>query len=225
MVDTFLKANWENLIMANYSVDAAVLIPLLPNGVELDYYDQKAYVSLVGFMFKKTSLFGIPIPLFGSFEEVNLETVPFKIVAVIANKLYKEHYISIPTKHSIELGDPLKISYSWKMNQKWNSIKVSAHASQQQIATGSMEEFIFERYFGFTKIDQQTTQSYRINHPKWQTNQLLSSEVNCNFGEMYGPSFAELSQKQADSIFLANGSSVSVNWKRETFSEAPNFKI
>jgi uncharacterized protein YqjF (DUF2071 family) len=245
MADTFLKANWENLIMANYSVDPAVLIPLLPNGVELDYYDQKAYVSLVGFMFKKTSLFGIPIPLFGSFEEVNLrfyvkrtvgrkiqkgvvfinETVPFKIVAVIANKLYKEHYISIPTKHSIELGDPLKISYSWKMNQKWNSIKVSANARQQQISTGSMEEFIFERYFGFTKIDQQTTQSYRINHPKWQTHQLLSSEVNCNFGEMYGPSFAELSQKQADSIFLANGSSVSVNWKRETFSEAPNFKI
>ena len=245
MADIFLKANWENLIMANYSVDPALLIPLLPNGVELDYYDQKAYVSLVGFMFKKTSLFGIPIPLFGSFEEVNLrfyvkrtvgrkiqkgvvfinETVPFKIVAVIANKLYKEHYISIPTKHSIELTDPKKISYSWKMNQKWNSIKVSANASQQQIATGSMEEFIFERYFGFTKIDQHTTQSYRINHPKWQTNQLLSSEVDCNFGDMYGLSFAELSQKQADSIFLANGSSVTVNWKRDSFSTEPISKF
>ncbi len=243
MADTFLKANWENLIMANYSVDPAVLIPLLPKGVELDYFDQKTYVSLVGFMFKKTSLFGIPIPLFGSFEEVNLrfyvkrnigskiqkgvvfinETVPFKIVALIANKLYKEHYISIPTKHSIELTEAKKISYSWKMNQKWNSIKVSAQTTQQKIATGSMEQFIFERYFGFTKIDEHTTQSYRINHPTWQTNQLLTAAVDCDFGEMYGSSFAILNKQQPDSIFLAEGSSVSVNWKRENFSETPIF--
>jgi uncharacterized protein YqjF (DUF2071 family) len=55
MVNTFLKANWENLIMANYSVDPEILAPFLPNGVELDYYHEKAFVSLVGFMFKKTS--------------------------------------------------------------------------------------------------------------------------------------------------------------------------
>lgn len=56
----------------------------------------------------------------GTFEEVNLrfyvvrkvgnelrrgvvfinETVPNKIVAWVANKLYKEHYIAIPTKHN-----------------------------------------------------------------------------------------------------------------------------
>jgi uncharacterized protein YqjF (DUF2071 family) len=242
MVNTFLKANWENLIMANYSVDPEILAPFLPNGVELDYYHEKAFVSLVGFMFKKTSLFGIPIPLFGSFEEVNLrfyvkrtigrkiqkgvvfinETVPFKIVAVIANKLYKEHYISIPTKHSIELTDPKKISYSWKMNQKWNSLAISAHTDKQLIERGSMEAFIFERYFGFTKIDTQTTQSYRINHPSWRTNQILTAAVDCDFGDMYGSSFAILNQQQPDSIFLAEGSPVSVNWKRETFSATTN---
>ncbi len=238
MAHTFLKANWENLIMANYSVDPEVLTPFLPNGVELDYYHQKAYVSLVGFMFLKTSLFGFPIPFFGSFEEVNLrfyvkrkigakiqkgvvfinETVPFKIVASIANKLYKEHYISIPTKHSIDIGEAKKISYSWKMNKRWNSIEVTANRIQDKIESGSMEAFIFERYFGFTKIDKQTTQSYRINHPSWQTNQLLTATVDCEFGEMYGDSFSGLTQRQPESIFLAEGSPISVNWKRETFS-------
>jgi uncharacterized protein YqjF (DUF2071 family) len=99
MNETFLTANWENIVMVNYEVNPAVLKPYLPKGVELDYYQDKTYVSLVGFMFKKTSLFGIPIPFFGSFEETNLrfyvrridgkkvkrgvvfinETVPFKL--------------------------------------------------------------------------------------------------------------------------------------------------
>ena len=57
MTETFLSANWENLIMANYEMDPEVLLPYLPNGVELDFHENKTYVSLVGFMFKKTSLF------------------------------------------------------------------------------------------------------------------------------------------------------------------------
>ncbi len=57
MTDTFLSARWENLIMANYAVNPDVLTPYLPHGVELDFYNDKTFVSLVGFMFKKTSLF------------------------------------------------------------------------------------------------------------------------------------------------------------------------
>ena len=106
--------------MANYPVPTEVLKPYIPNGVELDLYNNKAYVSLVGFMFKKTKLFQIPIPWLGTFEEINLrfyvarkegneikrgvvfinETIPYRAVAWMANKLYKEHYTSIPTKHS-----------------------------------------------------------------------------------------------------------------------------
>jgi uncharacterized protein YqjF (DUF2071 family) len=72
MTDTFLSARWENLIMANYAVNPEVLQAFLPKGVELDFYNNKTYVSLVGFMFKKTSLFNIPIPYLGTFEEINL---------------------------------------------------------------------------------------------------------------------------------------------------------
>lgn len=42
----FLTANWENLIMANYAVDAKVLADYLPKGVDLDYYNGETYVSL-----------------------------------------------------------------------------------------------------------------------------------------------------------------------------------
>lgn len=237
MPKTFLQANWENLIMANYEIEPSILAPYLPNGVELDFFNNKAYVSLVGFMFKHTKLFGFPIPFFGSFEEVNLrfyvkkienrkikkgvvfinETVPFKIVALLANKLYKEHYISIPTKNSIYITEHKHIKYQWKINSKWNSIEAKAEKYKHQIEQNSIEQFIFERYFGFTKLSDSSTQEYKIHHPKWMTNQLLNTHVDCDFTSMYGAAFSGLNNQTPDSILLAEGSQVSVDWKRERF--------
>ena len=237
MLNTFLKANWENLIMANYEVDPSILKPFLPKGLELDFHNDKTYVSLVGFMFKKTSLFGIPIPFFGSFEEINLrfyvrrvegeefkkgvvfinETVPFKIVALLANKLYKEHYISIPTKNTIDIAEHKHINYQWKMKDKWNSITVQSAINRDKIALSSIEEFIFERYFGFTKLSPSRTQEYRIHHPKWMTNKILNSNIDCDFGTMYGDAFSNLNNQAPSSIIMAEGSQVSVNWKRNQF--------
>ena len=237
MSNIFLKANWENIVMANYEVDPSILKPYLPKGVELDFYKYKTYVSLVGFMFKKTHLFEIPIPFFGSFEEVNLrfyvrridgkkvkkgvvfinETVPFKIVALLANKLYKEHYISIPTKNSIRVDTNKDIVYEWKKNNEWNSISVNTETAQQEIVPDSIEQFIFERYFGFTKVDKDNSQEYKIKHPKWMTNKILNHTIKCDFESMYGASFAHLNNKEPDSIIMAEGSAVTINWKREKF--------
>lgn len=237
MGNTFLRANWENLIMANYEIDPSALEQYLPKGVELDFYNNKTFVSLVGFMFKKTRLFGIPIPFFGSFEEINLrfyvrkienrkikkgvvfinETVPFKIVALLANKLYKEHYISIPTKNSIVISDHKHLKYEWKINKKWNAIAVKADTNQYEITKDTIEEFIFERYFGFTKLSDTSTQEYKIHHPKWMTHKIINSHIDCDFGSMYGDAFSGLNNQKPDSIILAEGSQVSVNWKRDQF--------
>lgn len=223
--------------MANYEIEPSILKPYLPKGVELDFFNNKTYVSLVGFMFKKTSLFGIPIPFFGSFEEINLrfyvrrienkkikkgvvfinETVPFKIVALLANKLYKEHYISIPTRNSIDITDHKNINYEWKINDRWNSIAVKSDTNKYKIEQDSIEEFIFERYFGFTKLSASSTQEYKIHHPKWMTHKILNTHIDCDFSSMFGDAFSGLINQKPDSIILAEGSRVSVNWKREQF--------
>lgn len=232
----FLTAQWENLVMANYEIDPKILAPFLPKGVELDFFEGKTYVSLVGFLFKKTKIFGIPTYGFGTFEEVNLrfyvtrkegnitkrgvvfinETVPNKIVAWVANYFYKEHYIAIPTKHSWEISTENKqISYSWKIKNEWNKLKVNTSISKHLMAKGSIEEFIFEHYFGYTKVSETETIEYYIQHPSWQINQIKNFEINCNFEEMYGKHFAFLSAKTPNSVMLAEGSDIAVKWKRD----------
>jgi hypothetical protein len=224
--------------MANYEVNPDVLKPYLPHGVELDFYNNKTYVSLVGFMFKKTSLFSIPIPFLGTFEEINLrfyvkriegdtikrgvvfinETVPYKSVAWLANKLYKEHYIAIPTKNAIEITSHSKnIRYEWKINKEWNHIAVNGANIKEQMLPGSMEEFIFEHYYGYTKINEQHSQEYKVNHPRWLVNKVIDYSIHCDFKSMYGTGFSFLSNHQPESVIIAEGSKVTVNWKRILF--------
>jgi hypothetical protein len=235
---TFLNAQWQNLIMVNYEIEPDLLLPYLPKGVELDYYNGKVYISLVGFLFKDSNIFSIPIPFMGTFEEVNLrfyvirkvdnetrrgvvfinETVPNKIVAWVANKLYKEHYTAIPTKHKWASNNHIKeIQYQWKVQSKWNSMKIEASVTKNKMETGSIEEFIFEHYYGYTKVNEQHSIEYKINHPSWEINAIKHHEIDCDFAAFYGNDFEILNHTKPHSVMLAEGSDISVDWKRVSF--------
>jgi uncharacterized protein YqjF (DUF2071 family) len=231
----FLKADWENIIMANYEIDPQILLPFLPNGVEIDLFEDKCYISLVGFMFKNTQLFNVPIPWFGTFEEINLrfyvvrkegnkikrgvvfinETIPYPIVAWVANKLYKEHYTVVPTKHEQEVNsDFQKIKFEWLVNSNWNSMEVSYSFGTDKMKKDSLEQFIYDHYFGYTKISNTKTEEYKLQHPIWKTHTTSNYEIECDFQAMYGTDFAILNETKPTAIFIAKGSRVGIEWKR-----------
>ena len=239
----FLKANWENIVMANYVVPPEALKAYLPNGCELDFYEGQTYVSLVGFMFKNTRIFKIPIPWLGNFEEINLrfyvtrkegtqikrgvvfvnETIPYKAVAWVANQLYKEHYTSIPTKNNITIDTAKKkIEYQWLNAKVWNRIYIESSTEALQMHKGGFEEFIFEHYFGYTKINSSDTEEYRIDHPRWKINPIAHFDIQCDFNKMYGADFGFLNHSQPEAVFLAEGSKVAVKWKRNRIKRVLN---
>lgn len=222
--------------MANYEIDPEILVPYLPRGTELDFFQGKTYVSLVGFMFIDTRIFGIPIPALGTFEEINLrfyvvrkvdneikrgvvfinETVPYRAVAWLANKLYKEHYTAVETKHEWNISAPSKqIAYYWKTNKRWNHLKVVASTEDGNMPVAGIEEFIFEHYYGFTRVSDRATEEYRVEHPRWFVHQVKHVDLSCDFNALYGKDFAFFSAVKPSSVMLAKGSAVSVKWKRK----------
>jgi uncharacterized protein len=69
----FLTAEWRDLLMLNYEIEPYYLRRFVPQGTELDTFDGKSYVSLVGFRFCQTKYLGrFPIPFHSEFEEINL---------------------------------------------------------------------------------------------------------------------------------------------------------
>ena len=219
--------------MAQYAIDPALLLPYLPAGLELDFYENECYVSLVAFLFDRVRLKGLPMPFHTRFEEVNLrfyvrrrepdgslkrgvvfirEFVPRAAITLIANSLYEEPYATRPMRHTIaSTPDSLSVSYSWRNRGQWQSMAVEASPTQQPIAPGSEEEFITEHYWGYTKRTRGNTSEYAVQHPRWQVYPIRSFAIQADFAALYGPAFASLNQQQPSSVLLAEGSAVSVS--------------
>jgi len=231
MRKTFLTAEWRKLIIINYLIEPDKLLPYLPYKTELDYWNGKCYVSLVGFRFINTKLKGFYVPFHRDFEEINLrfyvrykegndwkrgvsfikEIVPKAALTFIANSVFSEKYETHPTKHHWELNkDSIKVTYEWKHQGAWDSIEVNASSSGLDILPGSEEEFITEHYWGYTPISDRLSSEYQVEHPKWQTYPIITHEISVRFGELYGAEFGMLKDAAPQSIMLAEGSLISV---------------
>jgi uncharacterized protein YqjF (DUF2071 family) len=231
-MSTFLTAEWRKLIMAQYEVSPGTLAPWLPTGIELDLYQGRCYVSLVGFLFDKVRLKRIAIPFHTRFEEINLrfyvirmdpdgvrrrgvvfisEFVPRHAITLIANKLYEEPYATLPTSHTLtNTPKSLHVSYFWKHHHTWQQLAVEADPTPQPIASNSVEEFITEHYWGFTRRSNGSTSQYQVQHPRWNVYPVRSHTIHADFGALYGPAFAHIEATKPANILLAEGSAISV---------------
>jgi uncharacterized protein len=230
MSNTFLKANWRKLIMANYICDPALLQKLIPIKTELDLYKGRCYLSLVGFMFYDTRVMKLTIPYHKDFEEVNLrfyvrykygekwkrgvvfikEIVPRHAITFFANHLYGEHYQTLQMKHSIMTEENISVSYQWNFKNKWNNLSVIAQRQSIPITPGSENEFITEHYWGYTRINERKSLEYEVVHPKWEHYPVIEYNVDVDHKAVYGTKFGFLNHSIPASVLLAEGSPVQV---------------
>lgn len=228
---TFLNAQWRKLVMVNYAVNPDVLKPHIPFETELDLWNGTCYISVVGFMFVDTKMLGLRIPYHINFEEINLrfyvrykhtegykrgvvfikEIVPRPALTFVANTLYRENYETLPTRHQWAEGSTnLTVTYGWKKNGRWNTLKAVANKTPVDIAEGSEEEFITEHFWGYTKISNTLTSEYEVAHPRWQIYPIQEYAVDIDFKAVYGPDFAFLQDAEPLSVYLAEGSEIKV---------------
>ncbi len=66
---------WEDLLFMHWPVPAAVLRPLIPEGLELETFDGSAWIGVVPFRMCDTRLrYLFPMPTAGAFPELNVRT-------------------------------------------------------------------------------------------------------------------------------------------------------
>ncbi|MBI3652464.1 MAG: DUF2071 domain-containing protein [Acidobacteria bacterium] len=231
----FLTAEWRYLAMLNYEIEPAVLRPRVPYGTELDTWNGKTFVSLVGFMFLKTRVLGIPIPFHQNFEEVNLrfyvrhkavdgwrrgvvfikELVPRWAIATVARVVYNENYEALPMRQRLEVeGGELKpdgaVEYGWRYQGDWNYLRVQTTGAAQSLSAGSEEEFITEHYWGYAAQTDGGCMQYQVEHPPWRVWQVRDHSLHCQVAALYGEPFVAALSSQASSAFLADGSPIIV---------------
>jgi uncharacterized protein YqjF (DUF2071 family) len=232
---SFLKAEWRNLAIANYSIDQELLTPYVPFGTELDFWEGHCFVSLVGFMFKNTKLLGIKIPYHVDFEEVNLrfyvkrlekgewkrgvvfikEIVPKRALTFIANTIYHENYETMPMGHIWSENENNRlVEYHWEKYGIRNLIRIQASLESFKIEPDSVTEFITEHYWGYAKVSDHKTNEYEVTHPKWSAYQIEDYKIQVDFRKVYSEQFEFLNSLLPHSVMLAEGSEITVERKR-----------
>jgi uncharacterized protein YqjF (DUF2071 family) len=214
--------------MLNYSVEPALLERFIPAGTELDAFEGKTWLSLVGFEFNHTRIFGLRVPFHQSFEEVNLrfyvrraskrgvvfirELVPKYAVAAIARFAFGENYSRVPMSHRVALaqGDVTEAEYSWGSGLDQCSMRIETEGAGFLPPDGSASQFITEHYWGYAAQPGGGCLEYEVRHPRWCVWRAKRAGFSGNAVGFYGTEVAQVLSRNPDSAFLAKGSPVTV---------------
>jgi uncharacterized protein len=231
----FLTAEWRDLAMLNYEVDPDVLTRRTPSGTELDTWDGRSFVSVVGFRFLATRVLRMAVPLHRNFEELNLrfyvrrkasdgwrrgvvfvkEVVPHRAIAWLARAVYNENYVALPMRHEItpsgpHPSSPRRAVYEWFYEQRWHRVALDYAGEPYVPAEDSHEAFITEHYWGYARQRDGGTVEYRVEHPRWPIWRAGVATLDCDVARFYGPEFQESLSGTPSSAFIAQGSKITV---------------
>ncbi len=216
--------------MLSWACDPAVVAPLVPAGTELDLWNDTAFLSLVGFRFQGTRVLGVPVPLHRDFDEVNLrcyvrretggevrrgvvflrEFVPRRAIAALARLVYNEPYDAAPmTSRVAPAGEP-DVAYRWRWAGAWHRIAARAEGPPAVPPTGSLDAFIVEHYWGYTRQRDGGTVEYHVTHEPWRLWHAGGWSLEVDAAGLYGAPFAAVVNGPPRSALIAEGSAVTV---------------
>lgn len=231
----FLTAEWRWLLMANYEIAPEILQPYLPAGVELDPFQGRNYVSMVGFRFLNTRVLGIPIPFHRNFDEINLrfyvrrrvedgwrrgvvfikEIVPRWMISGVACALYQENYVARRMRSRVAIPGPEchgLVEYEWQEQLRWNRLTATFSGEPVLCLPESEESYITEHYWGYTRQRNGGTAEFQVEHPPWRVWGARSFEFDCDIRGAYGEVFVPVLSASPHSAFVAEGSAIGVRW-------------
>ncbi len=218
--------------MLYYEVDPKLLNDHIPPGTAPDSFEGKTYVSLVGFQFLHTKLYGsLQIPFHANFDEVNLrfyvrrkegneqrrgvvfiaEIVPKHAVAQIARLAYGENYVCLPMRHHINTNASAKSAeYERKLNGAWCKVHADATGAHAPAESGNLEQFITEHYWGYSARRKGASLEYHVAHAPWNVWTSTTAGFEGDASSLYGSELGKIIQRRPDSAFIADGSPVTV---------------
>lgn len=228
-----MTADWRNLLFVSYVVDPEVLRPLLPAGTEVDTWDGHGYVSLVAYQFRSVRMAGVPIPGHQEFEGLNLrfyvrhqdggqdrhgvvflsEIAPRALMATMTRLGFNEPYSARPMKSALDVGPPLRLEYAWQADDRWQGCSAVADGVPVMPPPSSLEGFLVERHWSYTRQPDGSTIEYRVDHSPWRIWPATAVKLEADFTALYGPQLGALLVEPA-SLLIAEGGPVRVYWPK-----------
>ena len=226
-----------NPLLFSWQIDQKALQLLLPDGLQIDSWHGKTYISLVGLRFESTRVLGIPSPV-SSYDEINLrfyvrremdegnhrrgvvfvrQMVPHRVTSLMARIVYGEPFTTTPVSHQFSFSGPgggehlQRVAYRWGLSGQTHHFwaEIDSRVSHLPEA-GSLDEFLTNRYWGYNGKPGTRTRAYQLTRPEWPLLQPCRWDVDHDAGEAYGEPFATVMRDSPASVLLAPGSQAAV---------------
>ncbi|WP_068674852.1 YqjF family protein [Oceanobacillus sp. Castelsardo] len=212
---------WENLLFVHWSVSAELLKKHLPPGLELDLWEDSAWISIVTFKVNKTRIRYLPrIPYIPSMLQVNVRTyvtkngekgVYFftvdtnKLSAATGARLFTLPYFKASMKMTKRFGFFTMISSRNKSNAKWK-VRYKSQGNPSYPDPSSIDHWLLERYVAWS---YKYGKLYRgdIKHSCWKVQQ---AKMEIKENSLLAFLSKQLKKKQPIIHFAE--SKVAVNW-------------
>jgi uncharacterized protein len=202
-----MMQRWNDLLFAHWPIPAAKLEPLLPGGLQVDTFDQSAWVGVVPFWMDRIRVRGMPrIPGASRFPELNLRTYVrerntnragvYFFCLEASNPLaviFAKAFFHLPyhwARLSIRMRGERQFTYQSERLLSPQPVRFRAHYrglgkvhSVDQSRPGTIEHFLTERYCLFTA--NRTGQLLRgeIHHMPWP---LEAAEAEIEWNDLPG---------------------------------------
>ncbi len=228
MNSSLINAIWSNIVFLNYEIDPKLLDRFIPKGVELDYFEDKCFVSVIGLNFSNIKILGVPDPIHPSFPEINFrfyvkrkigseirkgvvfikEYISRPILAGAAKLLFGENY-AVSEVEYLQIGQ--NISYVVNKDRK-NSFSIIKDSIPTQNYS-DIEEFLINRPWGYSQHFLLGSLEYHVEHPHWQIFPIANYKIAYHFDILYSKEFEFLNDEKPFSVYFLEGSQISINMR------------
>ena len=229
-----MTAKFSELVAVNFAIDPKILEPRVPRGLELDFYNDETYVSLICMMLRDVRVWGIPIHIATGFEEINLrfyvrrregdgyrrgccfikDYVSSGAAAWILGSLFKAEFQKLKMKHSNSGFDGApesvpSVDYQWKVGDHWNRLRIKARSRIQKTSRDTKHGFILMHDNEYSQRDGKTLED-RASRPAWTIWDAAQANFECDVKNLFGREFQRALSRRPASVFVTGGSDVTI---------------
>lgn len=195
---------WTNLLYLHWSYDPSVVAPLLPPGVEIDEFEGRAWVGLIPFRMEGLGLPHLaPLPLVGSFPEVNVRTyvrcgdrrgvwffsldIDRYLPAVVARATYHLPYCTGDVTHRRD-GDTLttRVVRTWPKPVASGSITAIVGDPLDPDDDDPLDRFLTARWGLISSTRRGGLRYAPVSHSAWPLHRAWATQVDAGLVEAAG---------------------------------------
>lgn len=228
---SLITCEWRDLLMATWAVDPSLIAPHVPARTMLDLWDDQALLSIVGVRFLNLEVAGFGVPFHQQFEQINFrfcvrreiggitrpgavflkQIVPSSSMALVATLLYNETYLTTATRGEIQPGEKGWTLYEWMVSGRWNRVSATRSGAPYRPADDSLEAFIKDRPWSYTRQADGSTVEFEAEHPAWDVWRTEEMTLDCDVAPLIGAQYVPVLSAPPISTFVAVGSATTLH--------------